>query len=138
MNYFIKINIISIVYSLLLLIPVELMVNAQRISRITELKNEKVLVLNNVTTIIILILGTLFVLYLSKKWIKESLLNFLRYILWIPYFVFFSYITTRILPDPTESDIPSAGLGLLLIGAVIIFPLYIFLTDIIRKSMSTS
>ncbi|WP_233569865.1 hypothetical protein [Falsibacillus albus] len=66
MKYFIKLNIISILYALLILVPSELMINVYRFSRLTGWNIGKVNTLNGITITVVIILGTTLLFFLTK------------------------------------------------------------------------
>ncbi|MGV3465714.1 MAG: hypothetical protein ACO1OT_10515, partial [Heyndrickxia sp.] len=70
-------------------------------------------------------------LFAYKKVVKRSKIQFLGTILWFPYFVLFVYIIASLFPITYEGDAPNPATGLLTIGALIIFPIYILIINFI-------
>jgi len=58
-----------IMYALLVFVPLELMLNVYRISRLTNWGIGTVNILTSITLIIEMIVGTLLFLFLTKKWL---------------------------------------------------------------------
>ncbi|CRK84743.1 hypothetical protein [Neobacillus massiliamazoniensis] len=142
MKHFIKLNMVSILYALMILVPIELMANVYRISRLTGWNIGTVSRLSSVTIVVVSIFGTILLFYLTKKWLKSRKANFWTVILWIPYFVLFSYIIASQFPTTYGGDAPNPVTGLLAIGALIIFPIYILIINFIGyenddKAMTT-
>lgn len=133
MNVFLRLNVISIIYAFILFIPIELIVNIHRISRVTGWNIDIV----NLFNIVIIFIGvpilTIISLYLSKRWLKRGLTAFWTVLLWIPYFIFFTYLTTSVLPTPLPEDFAGPGTGLLIIGTIVLFPIYVFIINLIVK-----
>ena len=88
MKYFIKLNVISILYALMIFVPIQLMANVYRISRRTGWNIGTVNILSSVTIVVGFIIGTILLFFLTKKWMKSRKANFWTVILWVPYFVF--------------------------------------------------
>jgi hypothetical protein len=131
MKYFIKLNVISILYALLILVPIELMANVYRISRLTGWNIGTVIRLSSVSIVVVSIFGTILLFFLTKMWMEGRKANFWTVILWAPYFVLFSYIIASLFPITYGGDAPNPATGFLAIGALIIFPIYILIINFI-------
>lgn len=131
MKYFIKLNVVSILYALMILVPIELMVNVYRISRLTEWNIGTVNIFISVTTIVVCIFGTILLFFLTKWWMKGRKANFWTVILWVPYFVLFVYLIASLFPTTYGGDAPNPVTGFLAIGALIIFPIYIVIINLL-------
>lgn len=133
MKYLIKLNVVSILYALTILVPFELMINIYRISRLTGWSIGNIEILISVTNIVGFIVGTLLLFSLTKKWMKGRISSFWTVILWIPYFVLIVYIIASLLPTTYEGD-TNPSTGLLAIMSLIVFPIYIFIINFIGFS----
>ena len=125
MKYFMKLNVISILYAIMVFVPIELMLNVYRISRLTKWEIGTV----NTFTVIILIVeiigGTILLVLLTKRWLGERKANFFTVILWEPYFVLFINAFASLFPITYRGDIPNPVTGLVIIGGLITYPFYI-------------
>jgi hypothetical protein len=81
MKYFIRLNVASILYAVMVLVPLELMINVYRISRLTNWKISTVNILTGVTIIVEIIAGTILLFFLTKKWMDGRKANFWSVIL---------------------------------------------------------
>lgn len=117
MKYFLKLNAVSILYALMVFIPIELMANVYRITRLTNWEIGTVNILTGLTLIIGIIGGTILIHFLTKKWLEWRKANFWTVILWIPYFVLFIYLFAFLFPITDGGDAPNSVTGLLAIGA---------------------
>lgn len=131
MKYFIKLNVASILYALMILIPIELMANVHRISRLTGWNIGTVNTLSCVTIVVELIFGTILLFFLTKKWLRSRKANFWTSILWAPYFVLFAYLIASLSSTIYGGDAPNPGTGLLAIGALMVFPIFILIINFI-------
>jgi len=77
MNTFIKINGISMLYAIMIFIPIEILVNVPRISRITGWSYDLVWMISIIGALVCFILLTLIVGYLSKRWLKNRKSSYL-------------------------------------------------------------
>jgi|SRR5690625_89731 len=116
MKYFLKLNIVSFLYALMIFIPLKLMLNVYRISRITNWEISTVNILTGITIIVEILGGTILFYFLTNKWLGGRTVNFWTVILWIPYFVFFVYVFASLFPITYGGDAPNPVTGLLAIG----------------------
>lgn len=129
MKFFLKVHAVSILYALILFIPLELMLNAYRISRLTTWNVGNVNILIGCTAIVALLSGTTLIFFLTKKWMGFRKAQFWTVILWAPYFVLFIYLFASLFPMIYGGDVPNPGTGLLIIGALIVYPIYILIIN---------
>ncbi|MEK3954599.1 hypothetical protein [Psychrobacillus sp. FSL K6-1464] len=129
MKYFLKLNVVSILYALMVFVPLELMLNVYRISRLTNWKIGTVNILTGITLIIEIIGGTILILFLTKKWLRGRKANFFTVILWVPYFVLLIYVIASLFPITNGGDTPNPVTGLLAIGGLIVYPFYILILN---------
>lgn len=134
MKYILKLNVISILYTLMIFVPLELMLNVYRISRLTSWEIGKVNILTGVTLVVGVIGGTILLFYLTKRWLDGKKTRFWTAILWVPYFVLFIYVFASVFPITYDGDTPNRVTGLLAIGGLIVYPFYI----LILNSVSTT
>ena len=131
MKFFIKLNVISILYAILLFVPIELMLNVYRISRLTNWEISQVNNLSVITLIVEIIGGTLLIFFLTKKWLVERKAKFWTAILWVPYWILFIILFALLFPITYGGDEPNSVSGLLVIGGLIIYPFYILALNFI-------
>lgn len=131
MKYFFKLNVVSILYALMILFPIELMANVYRISRLTGWNIGDVTTLSSITIVVVFIFDIILLFFLTKKWLKGRKANFWTVILWVPYFVLFAYIIASLFPITYGGDAPNPSTGLLAIGALMIFPIFILIINFI-------
>ena len=129
MSYFLKLNVVSILYALMVFVPLELMVNVYRISRLTTWEIDTVNILTGITLIFEIIGCTILILFLTKKWLDERKANLWTVILWVPYFVLFIYVFTSLFPITNVGDTPNPVTGLLVIAGLIVYPFYILILN---------
>lgn len=129
MKYFLKLNVVSILYSLMVFIPIELMANVYRITRLTNWEIGTVNILTGLTLIVEIIGGTILINFLTKKWLGWRKANFWTALLWIPYFILFIYVIASLFPITNGGDAPNPVTGLLSIGGLIIYPFYILILN---------
>jgi hypothetical protein len=131
MKYFLKLNVVSILYALMVFVPLELTLNVYRISRITNWEVSTVNILNGVTFIIEIIGGTILLHFLTKNWLDGRKANFWTAVLWMPYFVLLIYVFASLFPITYGGDDPNPVTGLLAIGGLLIYPFYILILNFV-------
>jgi len=134
MKFFFRLNFVSILYALFIFIPVELYINIPRITRLMNLESGIVPYIFGFTIIVEIIAGTVLLYQLTKKWLNGRISKFWTVILWLPYFIFFVFGFASFFPSTYAGDNPGPGAGLLLIGGLIFYPLYILILNIISTN----
>lgn len=129
MHYFIKLNIISMLYAVVIWFPLELILNTYRISRWLSSEVNDVQKWMIGIIIVELIVGSILIINLSKRWLTERKANFWTLVLWIPYFILLIYHCAVLFPVTNEGDTPSPVTGLFLIGGFIVYPVYILILN---------
>ena len=121
LKIFIKINFISILYALSLFIAIELIINVYRISRVTEWNLDVVMVIIPVIILVELILSTLLVIHLTKRWMLNKKIAYWLALIWCPYFTLFYYIFTYLFPlSSGETLFPI--FNILIYGIIVLYP----------------
>ncbi len=126
MKKIIKINFISILYALSLFSAIELIINVYRISRVTEWNLDVVMVIIPVITLVGLILSTLLVIHLTKRWMLNKKISYWLALSWCPYFILFYYIFTYLFPlSSGETLFPI--FNIFIYGIIVLYPFYILI-----------
>ncbi|TCZ79497.1 hypothetical protein E0485_05570 [Paenibacillus albiflavus] len=133
MKQIIRLNVVSILYALFIFVPIELMVNVYRISRLTGWDINTVNKLSVITFFVNIILGTIIIYLLTAKWLGRRRLNYITTILWVPYFILFVYIFVSLFPITNGGDDPNPVTGLIVIGRFFLYPIYILLINLISS-----
>ncbi|NCU18830.1 hypothetical protein GW534_14185 [Bacillus sp. P1(2020)] len=120
---------VSILYAFIVLIPIQLMGNVYRISRLTTWEIDTVNMLIAAIIIVDVIGGTILLLLLTRKWLGDRKANFWTVILWIPYFVLFTYLIASLFPITYGGDAPNPVTGLIALGGLIVYPVYILILN---------
>ncbi|XIH26265.1 hypothetical protein C1N73_33890 (plasmid) [Priestia aryabhattai] len=131
MRYFLKLNAVSILYALLVFIPIEMMSNVYRINRLTTIRFETITILFGVLLIVEAIGGTILLLFLIKKWLGDRRANFWTVLLWMPYFFLFVYAFAFLFPITYGGDTSNPVTSLLSIIGLILYPFYILILNLI-------
>lgn len=124
-KYFFKLNMISILYGLMFFFPFVLMANVYRMSRLTNWDINTINILIGITILIIFIGCTFLLFFLTKRWLNGHKTKFFIVLLWLPYLVLFSYINAALFPITHPGDKPNPVTGLILLGGLILYPIYI-------------
>lgn len=129
MKYFIKLNAVSFIYALMAFIPVELLMNVYRISRLTNWTIGTVNQLISVTLIVELIGGTILLFILTRRWLEGRQTNYWTTIVWLPYFVGLVYMFAALFPITNAADHPNSASGLLAVGGMVAYMFYILILN---------
>ena len=131
MKYFLKLNLVSLLYSVNAIIPLELMINVYRFNRLTNWKIGTINTLIGVMMIALMISGTFLLYSLTRKCLNRRKSNFWTTILWVPYFVLLVYLLASLFPIVHGGDTPNPATGFLAIGGLIIYPFYILIVNVV-------
>lgn len=130
MKYLFKLNILSSLYALMFFIMIQLAVNIYRISRITGLDighvDRKIFIFD----LILFIASSILFFIFTKKYMNGKKANYFTTILWLPYLILFIYLFASWLPITEPADKPALVTGLIILGAAIIYPLYIVIINL--------
>ncbi|OEH91163.1 hypothetical protein [Bacillus solimangrovi] len=129
MKYFLKLNVVSMLYAMMMLVPIELVVNVYRISRWTTWDIDFVMNLSYVIIIVEVIAGTMLIIFLTKKWLDGRMASFWNLVLWLPYLILFAYIIAKLFPMTYRGDTPNPAMGLLIMGGLLVYPFYILVIN---------
>jgi len=125
MKTFEKLNIISALYALVLVIQIQPMANINRIFRITNWSFSTVYMLIAIFNIIIFIISTIVFLFFTRKYLSQVKLRFLLTLLWILYYVIITLIYNLFSPITIRGEGPGPVVGLLFIVIFLSYPFYI-------------
>lgn len=138
MKFVKKLNVVSIIYAFMLFVNIELMLNVYRISRITGWDLDTVVVIISTIKIVGFIFCTIFFYKLIKNLMEGRKASFFTIILWFPYFIFFIYIFASLFPITYGGDKPNPINGLVILGELILYPIYLAILNFIVISFSNT
>lgn len=130
MSFFGKLNVVSALYAFVLFIAIELMLNVYRIARVTGWELEIVTKAGIAIYIIGFIFSTALFIIITKKWMEARKAIFWSTLLWVPYFVLFIFMFASLFPVNNPGDEPNPGVGLLIIGALLFYPVYLLFINV--------
>lgn len=122
---FLRLNLLSSLYALVLVIQFIPILNVYRINRILSLPYHSIEVFSILFNIIILISSTYLFYRVTKKFFPLSKAKYILIVTWIPYFVLLYNLHWKLFPITFGGDKPAPITGLLMIAAAIGYPLYI-------------
>lgn len=125
MKNFIRLNFISFIYAISILLPFELTINTLRISRLTNLAIDTISILSVLAVILGFLIGSIGIIFIARKWTETPKWFHSSAVLWIPYFILLVFIIASLFPATNLQDIPSAGTGFIAFGMLVVFPVYI-------------
>ena len=129
MNTFWKLNVISVLYAVMVFIPMELFTNGSRISRLIGWNFNVTTIVIGISTIVSVIIFSTIIGYLTKTWMNNRKSSFWSVLLWLPYLVLFTFIFASLFPITNPADKGGPGDGLLILGLLILYPLYVLLLN---------
>lgn len=117
----------SILCALFLFIPIELMMNVYRIDRLTGWGIGTVNTVIGASFIVVFVFFTILLVYLTNRWMDGRKAAYWTTVLWLPYFIFFIYVFARLFPITYGGDDPNPVTGLLSLGAMMVYPIFILI-----------
>lgn len=103
------------------------MLNATRMVRLTNWSSNFVY-LFIILIYIISIFNIYFIAYiLISKWIKIRKSNYWSILLWVPYFIILISFFAEYFPITNRGEIPPPIVGLIVIGLIILYPVFLIL-----------
>jgi len=129
MNTFLKLNVLSALYAVMIFIPIELYINVSRISRLTGWNFNVINIVIGVSAIVSVIFLSAIISYLTKAWMNNRKSSFWSVLLWLPYLILFIFIFASLFPITNPADKGGPGDGILILGLLIFYPLYVLLLN---------
>lgn len=133
MSIFLKLNIFSALYAMVLFIQIQLMGNIYRIARIINWSVNTANIRVGILILMISIITSILFYLITCKYLSKVKLRFITTLLWIPFFAIFTLFLS---PAMVRGDEPPPVLGLLLIGVFLVYPFYIAFINVISSEPS--
>lgn len=130
MAHFLKLQSISILLAVLLLVNIQLLANS---GRLYLLMGDAYMLAITMFGLVSLILFTRLIIKRVRQ-LAPSPWNLSLYVLWLPYLALFTYVWTQIVPAPGEAAWPGPAVGLWIIALTFTFPLYVFIVHMVACS----
>lgn len=125
MKTFGKLNIISALYALVLVVQIQPIANINRIFRITNWSVTTVYMLIAMFNLIIFVISSIVFLFITRKYLSQVKLRFLLTLSWVPYYVIITLVYNYFTPIIVRGEGPGPVVGLLFIVIFISYPFYI-------------
>lgn len=136
MNYFLKLNLVSIYYGLMFVISIELQVNYYRMLRLTGWEGQQIDIFLFLIQAISWIAGSVILYKLTAKWLARRRLVYVTTILWLPYSIIFTFLFASIFPITNQGDSPAPVQGFILFAMIFSFPFYIAILNFLCRFFS--
>lgn len=130
MRFFIKLNIISVLYGFLFFIITTILLNPFRFKELINISFKTI----EISFFIILIFGALIFAFLipllTKKWLNGRIATLWSTILWFPYWLLFTFSFAYFFPNHNPYDDDNYAAAFVIFFLLFIYPLYLGLTTI--------
>ncbi|SEO45063.1 hypothetical protein SAMN04488134_107175 [Amphibacillus marinus] len=136
MKYFLKLNVTGLILAILLFISATIMLNVYRINRLFGINIERV----NLIALVSFAAVALTVPFLLRALLKRMpkarrrLFDYVLTMIWFPYFKIIEGVFYYFFPIEYRGDLPAPVLGLALLLAFILYPLYIGIIIYLQKN----
>lgn len=120
-----KLNGVSALYGLHFALQIELMLESYRLARVTGIELGQMNTIIGWAMLVILIAASFLMYCLTNLSLGSGGVRFWTSILWLPYAVAFMYVITSLFPITDRGETPPPVMGLLVILAALLYPLYI-------------
>ncbi|WP_231630180.1 hypothetical protein [Lysinibacillus sp. ZYM-1] len=134
MSYFLKLNIVSVLYGLLFFISMELQINYYRLLRLTGWAGDILDTFLLIVQLVGLIVATVCMYKLVVTWLGHRRVVYVTTILWLPYTVIFTMIFAYLFPISHRGDMPVPVQGLILLVLLVGYPFYIGMISIVART----
>jgi hypothetical protein len=123
--YFVRLNIISAFYGLIFYFIAKLLLNY---------------IANSESSIfIVFIFGIIFCfllnMYLTNIWMDYRKITYLTSILWLPYWILFSYVFAFFFPKEFTTDTENYAVGIIIMKILIFYPIIILISSSMAISL---
>lgn len=83
----------------------------------------------SIISIILLIIGTISIIHVNKRWFQNRYIKFWSGLLWFPIFLLYIYLLAFIIPELHPEDKLSPGSGLLILFGMVLHSFYIIIIN---------
>lgn len=129
MSYFLKLNVVSMMFALVMFVPAELLINVYRLNRLTGLDFGVIEIATLLINVIILVSVSWLIVRLNSRWLGIRKANYWTILLWFPYFILFTMLFSYFFPITNRGDAPNPVTGLMLLMGFICMPIYILILN---------
>ncbi|MGE7113122.1 hypothetical protein [Lysinibacillus sp. NPDC047702] len=136
MSYFLKLNLVSILYGQMFFISMELNLNYYRMLRLTGWEGQQIDIFLLLVHSISWIVASIVMYKLTAKWIARRRLVYVTTILWLPYTIIFTFLFASIFPITNQGDSPAPVQGLTLFAMIFLFPFYIAILNFLCRFLN--
>lgn len=127
---FVKLNVFSMLYAIILLIPTELLLNVYRVQRLTRWSFDTVSLISTILSLTVLLSGSFLLYRMTHKVLVGRKIRYWTALTWFPYFILFTQLIAQIFPFTDRGDMAGPGSGLILLGWLVAYPFYILLLNL--------
>ncbi|WP_336634793.1 hypothetical protein [Lysinibacillus fusiformis] len=125
MPFFLKLNMVSLLYGLIFFICMALQLHYYRLLRLTGWTADNLDLFLLLVQLVGLSVATIFLYKLAARWLGHRRWIYATMILWLPYTVIFTMAFTYLFPISDRGDMPVPMQGLILLVMLGGYPLYI-------------
>ena len=136
--YFLKLNIMSLLYAVFYWIEVELVMNIYRWSRITGWSVATINTSVNIVNVVLFIGGAVGFLLLTRNYLRISKMNYFTALLWFPYWVVLIKLFSLLFPITATAERLSPVYGMMIMVLSMLYPVFIVLVTLFGNVMRTS
>lgn len=134
MSFFLKLNIVSLLYGLIFFICMALQLNYYRLLRLTGWTGDNLDLFLLIVQLVGLSVATIFIYKLTVTWLGHRRWIYATMILWLPYTVIFTMVFTYLFPIFDRGDMPVPVQGLILLVMLGSYPLYIAIMSLAART----
>ncbi len=134
MSFFLKLNIVSLLYGWIFFICMTLQLNYYRLLRLTGWTADNLDLFLLIVQLVGLSVATIFIYKLTVTWLGHRRWIYATMILWIPYTVIFTMVFTYLFPISDRGDMPVPVQGLILLVMLWGYPLYIAIISLAART----
>lgn len=134
MSFFLKLNIVSLLYGLIFFICMALQLDYYRLLRLTGWTGDNLDLFLLIVQLVGLSVATIFIYKLTVTWLGHRRWIYATMILWLPYTVIFTMVFTYLFPIFDRGDMPVPVQGLILLVMLGSYPLYIAIMSLAART----
>ncbi|EAZ86903.1 hypothetical protein ACQKEY_00985 [Lysinibacillus fusiformis] len=134
MSFFLKLNIVSLLYGWIFFICMTLQLNYYRLLRLTGWTADNLDLFLLIVQLVGLSVATIFIYKLTVTWLGHRRWIYATMILWLPYTVIFTMVFTYLFPISDRGDMPVPVQGLILLVMLWGYPLYIAIISLAART----
>ncbi|WP_040285112.1 hypothetical protein [Sporosarcina koreensis] len=125
MKTFLRIQLLSPLYAVMVFLPIEMVTNLTRLSRLTGWSLNLTMMVSAIVAVLSVLILSVVIARMTKRWLNHRKASYWSVLFWLPYVILFTFLFAELFPITSPADKGGPGDGLVILGMLFLYPLYV-------------